>query len=80
MPSAMGYNLARRRINSNLSSKRIKHTYRELKLMLSAIKKFIMFLNMVFNYGIKPSTIIKNNKQLNNFSNPTPKRKYDIKS
>ncbi len=30
--------------------------------MLTAFRKIGLFLNMVFNYGINPKTIMRNNK------------------
>ena len=33
--------------------------------MISAIKKFFIFLDLVMNHGISPSTIFKNSKPLN---------------
>jgi hypothetical protein len=34
--------------------------------MLHIIKNFFLFFNLVLNYGISPSTILKNNKALEN--------------
>ena len=33
--------------------------------MLAAIKKLILFLDLVINHGISPSTILSNKKPLN---------------
>jgi hypothetical protein len=33
--------------------------------MMAHIKKIIMFLNLVINHGISPSTILSNGKPLN---------------
>lgn len=36
--------------------------------MIAFVKKMVLFINLIFNYGISPSTIFRNGEPLKNSS------------